>query len=132
MTTNKDRLRDVYTAVSAGDAEPLLAALADDVEWTIIGSTRLSGTLRGKQDVLDGLLRPLAARLAGPIRFTFDRFIADGDDVVMLATAEATAVTGLPYNNTYCIVATFEHGKIRRMTDYVDTELITKALFTGP
>jgi ketosteroid isomerase-like protein len=73
MTTNKDRLRDVYTAVSAGDAQPLLAALADDVEWTIIGSTRLSGTFRGKQEVLDGLLRPLASRLAGPIRFTFDR-----------------------------------------------------------
>jgi ketosteroid isomerase-like protein len=129
VTTNKDRLRHVYTEVSAGNAEPLLAALADNVEWTIIGSTRLSGTYRGKQEVVEGLLKPLAARLVGPIRFTFDRFIADGDDVVMLATAEATAVTGRPYHNTYCIVATFEDGKIRRMTDYVDTELITSALF---
>lgn len=129
MTTNKDLLRHVYTEVSAGNAEPLLAALADDVEWTIIGSTRLSGTFKGRQQVVEGLLRPLTARLDGPIRFTFDRFIADGDDVVMLATAAATSVTGRPYNNTYCIVATFEDGRIRRMTDYVDTELITSALF---
>ena len=129
MTSNRDLLRHVYTEVSAGNAQPLLDALADDIEWTIIGSTPLSGVYRGRQQVVEGLLRPLAARLTGPIRFTFDRFIAEGDDVVMLASAEATAVTGRPYNNTYCIVATFLDGKIRRMTDYVDTELITNALF---
>ena len=129
MTSNRDLLRHVYTEVSAGNAQPLLDALADDIEGTIIGTTPLSGVHRGRQQVVEGLLRPLAARLTGPIRFTFDRFIAEGDDVVMLASAEATAVTGRPYNNTYCIVATFHDGKIRRMTDYVDTELITNALF---
>ena len=38
-------------------------------------------------------------------------------------------MTGLPYNNTYCIVARFVDGKIVEMTDYVDTELISTALF---
>jgi ketosteroid isomerase-like protein len=129
MTTNRDLLRHVYEQVSRGDAQPLLDALADDIEWTIIGTTPLSGTFVGRQRVVDGLLRPLSARLDGPIRFTFDRFIAEGNDVVMLARAEATSVTGKPYNNSYCIVATFADGRIRRMTDYVDTELVTSALF---
>jgi ketosteroid isomerase-like protein len=38
-------------------------------------------------------------------------------------------VTGRPYNNVYCIVCRFADGKIQEMTDYVDTELITTALF---
>ena len=35
---------------------------------------------------------------------------------------------GGPYNNTYCIVCRIADGKIKEMTDYVDTELITSAL----
>jgi ketosteroid isomerase-like protein len=127
--TNKELLRHAYTEVSRGNAAPLLAALADDVRWTIIGSTPLSGTFQGKQEVVDKLLKPLTARLTGPIVFTLDRFIAEGDHVVMIASAEATAVTGRPYNNVYCIVCRFADGKIQEMTDYVDTELITTALF---
>jgi ketosteroid isomerase-like protein len=131
VTTNRDLLRHVYAQVSRGDAQPLLDALADDIEWTIIDTTPLSGTFVGRQQVIDGLLRPLSARLAGPVRFAVDRFIAEGDDVVMLARAEATTVSGKPYNNTYCIVATFADGRIRRMTDYVDTELITRPCSTS-
>jgi ketosteroid isomerase-like protein len=69
------------------------------------------------------------ARLATPVAFTFERFIADGEYVVMQARGQATAVSGLAYDNTYCIVARIVDGQIREMTDYVDTELITRALF---
>jgi ketosteroid isomerase-like protein len=50
----------------------------------------------------------------------------------MQARGQATAVTGLAYDNTYCIVARITDGQIREMTDYVDTELITRALFGAP
>ena len=101
------------TEASRGNPQPLVDALADDVKWTIIGSTELSGVYR----------------LASPVTFTFERFIADGEYVVMQARGQATAVTGLAYDNTYCIVARIVDGRIREMTDYVDTELITRALF---
>jgi ketosteroid isomerase-like protein len=45
----------------------------------------------------------------------------------MEAQGRATAKSGKPYNNTYCIVCRIVDGKIK-MTDYVDTELITSAL----
>jgi uncharacterized protein len=40
-----------------------------------------------------------------------------------------TAKSGRSYNNTYCIVSRISDGKVREMTDYVDTESITSALF---
>jgi uncharacterized protein len=126
---SKQLLEHVYREVSNGNPRPLLDSLAEDVRWTIIGSTELSGVYHGKREVTDNLLARLRARLATPVTFIFERFIADGEYVVMQARGQATAVTGQPYNNTYCIVARVVDGQIREMTDYVDTELITRALF---
>ena len=133
---NKQLQQDIYAGISRGNLQPLLDSMADDIQWTIIGSTALSGTSRGKQEVIDKLLKPLRARLAdgppakGAIVFQPDRFIAEGEYVVMQARGRATARSGKPYNNTYCIVCRIVDGKVKEMIDYVDTELITTAL--GP
>ena len=127
--TNKQLLQDIYAEISKGNPQLLLDSMADDIEWTIIGSTALSGTSRGKQEVIDKLLKPIRARLAdGPIVFQPDRFIAEGEYVVMQARGRATARSGKPYNNTYCIVCRIVDGKVKEMVDYIDTELITSAL----
>ncbi len=128
-TANTQLLRQVYAEISKGNVQPLLDSLADDVEWTIIGSTALSGTSRGKQEVIDNLLKPIRARPAdGPIVFQPERFIAEGEYVVMQAQGRATALSGKPCNNTYCIVCRIVDGKVKEMVDYIDTELITSAL----
>ena len=128
-TANKQLLQDIYAQISRGNLQPLLDSMADDIQWTIIGSTAVSGTSRGKQEVIDKLLKPVRARLAdGPIVFQPERFIAEGEYVVMQANGRATALSGKPYNNTYCIVCRIVDGKVKEMVDYVDTELITSAL----
>jgi ketosteroid isomerase-like protein len=35
--------------------------------------------------------------------------------------------TGKPYNNTYCNVFKVVGGKIKEITEYLDTELVTAA-----
>jgi len=126
---NKQLLQHIYAEISKGNGQVLLDSLADDIQWTIIGTTVLSGTFRGKQEVINKLLKPLRERLAdGPIVFSVDRLIAEGEYVVMQAHGQATAKNGNPYNNTYCIVCRIVDGKVKEMTDYIDTELITSVL----
>ena len=126
---NKHLLEHVYAELSQGRVQALLESLADDIQWTIIGTTVLSGTSHGKAEVIEQIVKPLRARLAdGPIVFSCERFIAEGEYVVMQAHGQATAKTGKPYNNTYCIVCRIVDGKLKEMTDYIDTELITSAL----
>ena len=128
---NKQRLEQIYAELSKGNVQALLDSLADDIQWTIIGTTVLSGTSHGKAEVIEKRLKPLRARLAdGPIVFSLERFIAEGEYVVMQAHGQATAKSGKPYNNTYCIVCRIVDGKLKEMTDYIDTELITSALGT--
>ncbi|HEX9359025.1 MAG TPA: hypothetical protein VF933_35110 [Streptosporangiaceae bacterium] len=50
----------------------------------------------------------------------------------MQTRGQSTAVTGLTCNNVYCVVARIVDGQIRELTDYLDTELITRALFGNP
>src|SRR5712671_1213553 len=127
---NRELLENVYREISARNPVPLIDALADDAVWTIIGTTPLSGTFRGKREIVEGLLGPLGAALEDGVTFTFERFIAEGEYVVMLARGSGKGEnTGLPYNNRYCIVSRIVDGEIREMTDYVDTELINTALF---
>lgn len=128
---NKQLLEQIYAELSKGSVQALLDSLADDIQWTIIGTTILSGTSHGKAEVIEKILKPLRARLAdSPIVFSIERLIAEGEYVVMQAHGQATAKNGKPYNNTYCIVCRIVDGQVKEMTDYIDTELITSALGT--
>jgi ketosteroid isomerase-like protein len=48
---NVETAKQAYDAFSAGDAETAMARIADDVEWITPGSSAISGTVRGKQEV---------------------------------------------------------------------------------
>ena len=127
---NKQLMQHIFAEFAKGNPEPFLEHMADDIRWTIIGTTKFSGTFQGKQVVIDKLLTPLMAQLAGPISLTADRFIAEDDYVVMQGHGTATTKTGKPYNNTYCMVWRLAQGKLQEMTEYLDTELVTIAFGT--
>jgi uncharacterized protein len=107
----------------------MIEALADNVTWTIIGSTPLSGSYYGKDDVINRMFAGLRRRLSTGVEFTIERVIEQGEYAVLVATGKATAVSGRPYNNSYCIVARAVDDRLVEMTDYVDTDLINRALY---
>ena len=108
--------------------DAMLATMADDVRWTIIGTTKWSGTMNGKQEIVNRLLKPIFAELESPGSSTVDNVIAEGDYVVVQQHASGRMTKlGKPYNNTYCIVFKVVDGKIKEINEYCDTELITAA-----
>ena len=125
---NKRLLQEIFAALSSGDTKPFRDAMADDFSWTVIGSTNWSGTYRGKHAVLTGLMAPLFAQFADRYTNTAERFIADGDHVVVQCRGRVTTKAGKPYNNTYCYVCRLAEGKLRELTEYCDTALVVAAL----
>jgi ketosteroid isomerase-like protein len=125
---NKQLLQNIFSELSKGNGAPFVESLADDICWTIIGSTKFSGTYRGKQAVLNELLRPLFAQFADQYTNTAHRFIAEDDYVVVECRGRVTTKSGAPYNNTYCWVCLVADGKLQELTEYLDTELVTAAL----
>jgi ketosteroid isomerase-like protein len=127
---NKQLMQNIFSELAKGNGKPFVESMADDFCWTVTGSTKWSGTYRGKQAVLDGLMKPLFSQFADQYTSTAHRFIAEDDYVVVECRGHVTTRAGTPYNNTYCFVCRISDGKLRELTEYLDTELVTSALGT--
>ena len=75
--------------------------LADDVEWTIVGSSPLAKTYRSKRDFIEEVIDPFNARMAKPLVPAVRGIFADGDMVITLFDAAATTKDNKAYQNTY-------------------------------
>jgi ketosteroid isomerase-like protein/catechol 2,3-dioxygenase-like lactoylglutathione lyase family enzyme len=125
---NKRLLQHVFGELEKGNSRPFVDCLADDVRWTILGTTKWSRTFDGKPAVLNELLGPLRAQLVAPVKVTTRRILADEDCVVVEATGEAATKTGHPYDNSYCWIFRLDAGKVLEITEHLDTALVEAAL----
>ena len=66
-TENKKLIQQAFAKWAGGDGDAVYKLLADDVQWTVIGSTRVSRSYQSKREFLEGAVQPLTARLATPI-----------------------------------------------------------------
>jgi uncharacterized protein len=125
---NKQLLQTAYAELARGNLQPIRELYADDITWSMIGTTKWSKTFKGKQALRDELFTPLFALFADQYTNTAHRFIAEGDLVVVECRGRVTLKTGKPYHNTYCMIFRLEGGKIREITEYCDTALIDAVL----
>jgi ketosteroid isomerase-like protein len=125
---NKQLLQNIFAELAQGNSRPLVESMADDFRWTVTGSTRWSRSYNGKETVLKELLAPLRSMIAERIRTTAHQFIAEGDHVVVEARGNNVTKAGLPYNNEYCFVVRLTDGKLREITEYMDTALVISVL----
>ena len=121
---NKEIIRTMFAELSKGNADAFLSTLADDVNFTIIGSTKFSGVFKGKAELVAKVLAPLGAQLENGLTMHVDNLIAEGDNVVLQGRGESTTKSGQAYNNTYAQVFRLENGKVQQVTEYLDTELV--------
>ncbi|HJT52629.1 MAG TPA: nuclear transport factor 2 family protein [Candidatus Angelobacter sp.] len=125
---NKKLLESIFSELSVGNSRPFVEAMADDFSWTVTGTTKWSKKYAGKSVVLGELFGTLTSRMDGRIKTIPDRFIAEGELVVVEAHGSNMTKSGKPYNNRYCFVFRVSDGKLKEVTEYLDTELVSSAL----
>ncbi len=106
------------------DGAALFEAFTDDVVYTVAGTTRFSGTYRGRDEIVGKLVGPLFAALDGPLEMAVDTVFGDGDHVAVQTRGFARTKRGQRYDNTYCFVLRFRDGKVAAVTEYLDTALL--------
>ena len=134
---NKKLIQQIFAA--AGNPDPtardralFVASLADDARWVVTGQYSWSRTFTGKASILRDLHGHVRSLLVDPARTIAERFIADGDIVVVEARGNNLTKTGVRYDNEYCLVFRLENGKIREIREYCDSVLTEKALGRFP
>ncbi len=125
---NKALMQRIFDGLAKGDGAAFSDSLADDFTWHLKGGTAWSRTYRGKDVVRRELLRPLFAQFADQYINTPVRFVAEGDIVVVECQGSVMTKWGERYDNTYCWIVRFAGGKLVELTEYMDTELVSKAL----
>lgn len=123
---NKRTVQAFYDAGNRGDMETCFGLVADDIVWTNIGTTSLSGRYEGKQALQEKLLGPLFGQLKAGIAMQVHRLVAEGDCVVAQTSGTAETADGRPYNNSYCWIIRLRDGQFVEVTEYMDTELVTR------
>jgi uncharacterized protein len=124
---NKQLMIEIFDGLAEGDGRRLIAAMAEDFCWKMIGTTAWSGVYQGKADVQTRLLGPLAAQF-GRYSHVQDRITAEDDRVVVECRGNVTTTAGKAYNNTYCWVCRIAEGKLVELVEYMDTALVDTAL----
>lgn len=125
---NKQLIERIFAGLAQGNSRPFVDAMADDFAWTVTGSNRWAKKYAGKSVILTELFGTLSSQIDGRMRTIGDRFIAEGDYVVVEAHGSNKTKSGKPYNNRYCFVFRLSEGKLREVTEYMDTELVTACL----
>lgn len=123
---NKRLVQSFFDAGNRGDMDACFGLLSDDIRWTNVGTTSFSGTFEGKDRLFEELLGPLFGRLKAGIHMDIQRLVAEGDFVVAHMNGTAETQQGEAYNNTYCWIIKIEDGQFTRVTEFSDTELITR------
>ena len=122
--SNRRLIGDAFSRWERGDFSAVLDLMAEDLEWTIIGTTAISGTYNSRRAFQDTVGNMLRKAFKSPIQPTIRKVIADGSDVAVLFESHADTVAGPDYDQVYCWALEVADGQIRRGTAYLDTALI--------
>ena len=126
---NKKRAVAFFDALSCGDLPALLAMYDKDGTCWTSGRTLISGTLNLDQ-VRSGAGAILDAFPEG-LHFTIHAMTAEGERVAVEAESRGDHISGRHYNNLYHFLLEFRNGKLLRLREYMDTELVTEVLCGG-
>lgn len=123
-----DVVRRQYLASAVGDLEALRATLAPDVEWTEMAGFPLAGTHRTPASVTANVMEQLAADWDDWTAHD-DTYIADGENVVVLARYTATnKATGKSIDVRVAHHFVVRGGHIVRFEQFVDTAKVREAM----
>jgi len=123
-------MQNIFAEMAKGNLDPFVDIMAEDMQWSWMGTENWTRTFKGKESVVNELLAGVKETLMESYEVELHQFIAEGDFVVIEHTGKNTTPDGRPYHNRYCWVCRFSDRKLKELREYMDTELVTKTFGT--
>ncbi|KAI8959775.1 hypothetical protein F5Y11DRAFT_289991 [Daldinia sp. FL1419] len=126
----KAHIREIFAYLAAGDARTFYTHVADDVDWTIMGSHALSGHYADKATLVAEALSRIGGLFDSPLKVRITSVIGGEveDWAVVEMAADGVCKNGLKYDNTYSWSTRWQDGKIVQVRAYLDGLLLNRAL----
>lgn len=104
--------------------------LADDVRWTVSGTSPASGVYQGKKDFMDRAVQPIVNQLKEPLRPELISLTTDNEFIWLHFKAQARSKANKLYQNTYIWKLQLMDGKIINAVAFLDTYELVKLMET--
>jgi ketosteroid isomerase-like protein len=132
MGIPSDRVREIFRGLEKGDGAAFFEHVADDVDWTVMGTHPLAGHYRSKRAFIDGTFAKLGQVLTDGAQLVVEHLIVEDDEAVVELHSLATAKNGMRFDNRYCWVTSFRNGVIVRVRAYLDSTLVARLFEQNP
>ena len=132
MTITPDRVREMFKGLENGEGSTFFEHVADDVDWTVMGTHPLAGHYRSKKAFIEGTFAKLGQVLPHGTQLHVEHLIVIDDQAVVELRSFATARNGMRFDNRYCWVLTFREALIVRVRAYLDSAMVARLFEENP
>ncbi|MEU1275462.1 nuclear transport factor 2 family protein [Streptomyces sp. NPDC005799] len=123
---HKEVVKTYFKAMGAGDVELFKSTITEDYRAVIAGYSKISGTM--DRDAVLAFVEGVPSMTRSGISFEIRCLTAEEDRVASESLGRSVMVNGAEYNNQYIHLFRFHDGRIRQVTEYMDTQLAEKTL----
>jgi uncharacterized protein len=128
MTIQADYVRSLFANLENGRPEAFFDHVAQDVNWTVMGTHPLAGTYHTQDDFLAHTFARLDKLLKEGVVLRITNLLVDGDTAAVELESLSTALNGKPFHNRYWWVARFSDGIIVEVRAYLDSALVKQLI----
>ena len=128
MPIREDQVRNIFAALASGQPEKFFEHVADNVNWLVLGTHPLAGEYKSKREFREATFAKLTPLFPNGLRLYTREVLVAGDRAAVELYANATAKSGLRFNNEYCWICRFAAGRIVDVRAYLDSALVQKLI----
>ena len=132
MSVDADHVRKIFAGLEHGEGAAFFDHVADDVDWTVMGTHPLAGHYTSKAAFVAGTFAKLAKVLPDGAELNVDNLIVKDDVAIVELHSEAIAKNGFRFDNRYCWVCYFKNGKMVRVRAYLDSVMVARLFAENP
>jgi uncharacterized protein len=128
MTVQANYVERLFANLENGKSGAFFEHVADDVNWTVMGTHPLAGNYRTKADFLTHTFARLDKILREGVVLRVTNILVDGDSAAVEMESLSTALNGKPFDNRYCWIVHFSDGTIVEVRAYLDSALVQRLI----
>ena len=132
MAITHESVREIFKGPENGEGSAFFQHVADNVDWTVMGTHPLAGHYLSKKAFIEGTFAKLGKVLPNGAELHTENVIVEGDLAVVELHSLATAKKGMRFDNRYCWVVYFQDGLIVRVRAYLDSAMVARLFEENP
>ena len=132
MSIDEGKVRSIFAGLEQGDGDAFFANVADDVDWTVMGTHPLAGRYLSKDAFKAATFSKLGKVLPQGAQLHVTNVVVSGDIAVVELLSGATARNGMRFDNHYCWVVRFDGETIVEVRAYLNSALVAELFRQNP